>query len=255
MFDLKHRLRRLYLNVGKPVAISLWRNRLSVNKKQFWEAWWHDSTTTDGGSIQRSETARDKVQTTHHYAIVEAALTALVVRHKIRVDGATVLDVGSGAGHWLDFWEQHTADNLHAVEVADRAINHLRETYPGVTVHQSDIANFEGTVDADIISAVGVMFHLVDDEEWHNGIQTIADLLSPGGVVFFTGAMGWFSHDVEFEQTGGGLFPFKRVRSRWVWRRACQKAGLELVTIYRTPAAIQCETPQNDVLMARKPPQ
>jgi SAM-dependent methyltransferase len=169
-----------------------------------------------------------------------------------------VLDVGSGAGHWIDFYRDVlAARSVVGIDIAGPCIDALRRKYAdvgNVVVKQADIAapNFELGLRFHVINAIGVMFHIVDDTLWKRALYNLASHLHERGTMVIGGHFGWITQDVQF----GGSDPNnpavnKRVRSLRLWKAAADEAGLEVCGLNRTPRASGISTPQNHVLFLR----
>ena len=52
----------------------------------------------------------------------------------------------------------------------------------------------------DYITAIGVMFHIVDDERWKRAVQNLAAVLKPDGVMFIGGDFGPETRNVQFHR-------------------------------------------------------
>jgi hypothetical protein len=115
----------------------------------------------------------------------------------------------------------------------------------------------------DVVNAIGVMFHIVDDGKWLRTIRWLADRMNPGGVLIVGGLFGPFTANVQFnpvrfdsreemERGGGELACNKRVRSRRKWKRALKSCGFDRVTFRRTPVPRSVNTPENNLLFAVK---
>jgi len=227
-------------------------------------------------------------ETRFHYNCVENSIIRAVARREapivmVEAHRAAVLrerrrhvDIGSGAGHWLDFFrEVLLASDLVAVEITEQVAVHLREKYAGdagVRVLCRDVveATFVEEVlaggPADSISAIGVMFHIVDDTRWQAALQNLAAVLKPGGLLFIGGEFGASTRDVQFHGTDefsawtefararadGTHRVSKRVRSLAAWGRAASEAGLDVADLVRSDRDPMLTTPENDVLVLEK---
>jgi SAM-dependent methyltransferase len=182
-----------------------------------------------------------------------------------------LLDIGSGTGHWIDFFrETFFVSEVVAVEFARDMAGWLRQKYDGqpVTIVEADIAephDFGGAFDW--ISAIGVMFHIVDDTRWRAAVRNLADLLKPGGLLFVGGEFGAATRDVQFhridrfaswaEQSRAQapddeVRVNKRVRSLASWDDEARAAGLRIADLVRTDQDRQVMTPENDLLVMVK---
>ena len=92
--------------------------------------WWNhyyegeifdDSTTIEPGKSQ--------LVTAYHYNSIENLILGYFVNHGRSLQGAQVLDVGSGAGHWLEFYEGIGAQSLAGVELSEVASVSLRKNF------------------------------------------------------------------------------------------------------------------------------
>jgi len=189
-----------------------------------------------------------------------------------------LLDVGSGSGHWVDFFrEVFHVSHVHAVEIAEQMAGHLTEKYAqddDVVVSQHNVADTFGPDDiggpVDWISAIGVMFHIVDDFRWERAVQNLSACLVDDGLLLVGGEFGARTENVQFHRidefknwkesgtaTGapeGEVRVNKRVRSLADWQRATATAGLEIVDLVRTDRDAEIVTPENDILLLRRRP-
>jgi SAM-dependent methyltransferase len=102
------------------------------------------------------------------------------------------LDIGSGTGHWLDFMRSvYLVSESVGVEITDKMSAFLDRKYsgtPGVRIIRSDVVG-DGFATGqlggsfDIVTAIGVMFHIVDDGRWAKALCNLAAVLKPAGVL------------------------------------------------------------------------
>jgi SAM-dependent methyltransferase len=187
--------------------------------------------------------------------------------------GLRVLDVGSGTGHWVDFMCQvFLAQEVVAIEITLKMSAYLRAKYeadPKVKVMQADIAEdgfgpsvIEGEVD--VVTAIGVMFHIVDDARWLCSLKNLAKCLTPRGLLLVGGDFGHVSRSVQFHRddtfstwseyedtpnAAGELRVNKRLRCLAEWQRASQLAGLEIIDLVRSDSDNAITVAENDVLV------
>jgi SAM-dependent methyltransferase len=102
-------------------------------------------------------------------------------------NGARVLDIGSGTGFYLDRWREAGAAAITGSDLTTAAISSLSQRY-SVPLVQLDIGEsaipLRGPFDA--ISAIDVLFHIVDDARYRQALRNLAALLAPNGVLIFT---------------------------------------------------------------------
>ena len=186
-----------------------------------------------------------------------------------------LLDIGSGTGHWIDFFRQtYLVAEVVAVEITEKMSEFLRQKYAGdagVRVLCRDIAEadldtseFGGSVD--YISAIGVMFHIVDDTRWRTALSNLSGLLAEDGYVFIGGAFGDVTENVQFHGTDrfadwkefqkgvqqeGQVRVNKRLRSLKDWESAAADCGLCVADLVRSDRDANLSTPENDLLVLR----
>ncbi len=180
-----------------------------------------------------------------------------------------VLDVGSGTGHWVDFYlDVYLAKSVTAVEFVPQMADFLRSRYaarPEVTVLQADVATECLTASQfEIVNAIGVMFHIVNDDLWKQAIATLLAALKPDGLMLIGGDFGEETRNVQFHRTdqfeswrehdaaqSPAALVNKRVRSLQDWTRVAAEFGADIVEVIRSDSAPGIRTPENDLLVLR----
>lgn len=221
--------------------------------------WW-DTTFYAAGLKSDASTISARtsmVVSKYHYASVELQILKYFFNHNIEISGAKVCDIGSGAGHWLDFYYQLNAAKLVGMDVSKASIDYLQKKYesnPNIAVFNRKAVDGLGELDEsfDVVNAIGVMFHIVDDIEWGKTIQVIYNALKDGGVFVVGGHFGLLDNlnvqmDSKFQVN-------KRLRSKNHWMRMLKNAGFQLVEIKRNYAylGIDWPLPENHILIASK---
>jgi SAM-dependent methyltransferase len=106
---------------------------------------------------------------------------------------ATVLDVGSGTGFWVDVWKSLGPKTVTASDVTQCAANQLRQRHPEIRVVRLDISSHDATqtlgTHYEIISAMDVLFHITCDEDFATAIANLSRLLRPRGFLVFSDNM------------------------------------------------------------------
>ena len=72
------------------------------------------------------------------------------------------------------------------VDIAEVAIEKLSRMYPEYTFYRMDIGNRVHELEKatfDVVSAMDVLFHIVDDNKYENALRNIYGLLRPGGTL------------------------------------------------------------------------
>jgi SAM-dependent methyltransferase len=101
-----------------------------------------------------------------------------------------VLDVGSGTGFYLRLWRRLGAEPVAATDIAETAVERLRTDHPGVAVERWALGEppppaLQGRRFG-AISAIDVLFHVLDDDGYERAFAALRDLLEDGGVLVFS---------------------------------------------------------------------
>jgi SAM-dependent methyltransferase len=142
--------------------------------------------------------------------------------------GIRLLEVAAGSGAWIDFWNwQGVADYL-GIDLSERAIESLKQRFPGRHFLQRDL-NDPGLAKAvgagyDCVSAIDVLYHVVDDERFRAAVVDLASVLKPGGLLII--------HD-QFLHGPARDHGYIKWRSLKEYESALTAAGFEI--LYRRP--------------------
>lgn len=132
------------------------------------------------------------------YANTAAAVRRAIRRADVTARGRSVLDIGSGIGFWIDFWRAEGAREIAGADLVPEAVDRLRELFPESEFVQADIgegaAPFTGRR-FDLISAMGVLLHIVDEERFRLALAAIDEQLADDGVVVLAEPLAVRRHD------------------------------------------------------------
>lgn len=259
------------------------------DERQFFESYLR--ATVHGRPTDRTTIgAISEPECRFHYNAVENSIIRVMMRLEPPPSGAmleawqalqkrrgrALLDVGSGVGHWIDFFQEVFAvTSVVGVEFTDGMAEFLREKYrerDDVHILQGDIADTSIIQDDfisrfDFVSAIGVLFHIIQDERWEQAIHNVSQVLKPGGLFFAGGDFGTETKNVQFHKVDvfstwmeqrqakpvdQELRVNKRIRSLSQWLSTASNCGLECVDLVRTDCDVAISTPENDLLVLRK---
>ncbi|MCD6727437.1 MAG: class I SAM-dependent methyltransferase [Solirubrobacteraceae bacterium] len=144
-----------------------------------------------------------------------------------------VLDVGSGTGYWIDFWQRRGAGEIIGLDLTRAAVEGLRERLPGIRFEQADVGAERlpgGLGELDAISAMSVLLHITDEERFRRAVANLGAALAPGGVLLLTEPVvvhRWWGR--PFDESSNS-----KARPLGEWTDALAAAGLRLESL--TPA-------------------
>ena len=122
------------------------------------------------------------------YKIRKYIVTKKLRSLNIGYETATVLDIGSGSGFYVDIWKQLGVKDITGCDITSISVKNLKNKYPMGEFVELDISSnvIPITKQFDFISAFDVLFHIVDDEKYEKAINNIYNLLKPNGILIFS---------------------------------------------------------------------
>lgn len=242
----------------------------SYNAKDFWNSWYDVAHEHIDAATISPDKDKDTPVTKYHYNTVENHIYSVMISEGYSAHGKCALDIGSGAGHWIEFWKDLGIDEVTAVDISQKSVDGLKNKYdddPSITIRLDDFANPAHEYgDYDFVSAIGVLFHIVDDDKWETAVKNLCDCLSPGGIAFIGGEFGRRSANVGFHNTDsfqsvserddlskGSMRVYKRLRSNSEWRRIVSASGCEILKKEKSQIPDHISTPQNNILAIINP--
>jgi len=217
----------------------------------------------DASTIKHASSA---LRARYHYNAVENAILEQALDAGFPERPAT-LDIGAGAGHWIDFYRRVLgAGRVVGVEISASAAAALAAGYaddPDVSIVGGDVADedFDLGERFDVVNAVDVLFHVVDDGSWSRAVRNLAAHLRPGGRLVVAEHVGVVTHDAGFRSPDPAqgeapdspdrraVMVTKRVRSLRSWRACARDAGLTEVATARIRKSRSLATPANRLLV------
>lgn len=220
--------------------------------------WWDASFYTEGISDRQTISQKKSVITAkYHYASMELLILKHLKNNEISFKQASILDIGSGSGHWIDFYKSLESCTITGMDISISSSNHLKNKYSedsSIEIYQGKalevISKLTGYYK--IVNAVGVMFHIVDDNEWEHTINAIGKITKKGGIFVVGGHFGFLDGlNVQIDANGNIN---KRLRSKNHWIYTLKEAGFNSVRVYRNYSYlwIKDSIPENSVLIATK---
>lgn len=243
----------------EKIARGFYRTRLRGHRRAYSaETWWDTSFFTAGvGDRQTIDSEASGLSAAYHYASVELLILRHLRNHGLDPRDARTCDLGSGAGHWIDFYLSLGATRCSGIDLSFKSIDFLNRKYANrseVSIHRGKAYDIlQGFDDQyDLVNAIGFMFHLVDDGEWQQTISQVARVLRPGGLFVVGGHFGWLDDlNIQFDSEN---MVNKRLHSASRWKRVLKRSGFDRLRIYRNSAYLFVNDvlPENNVLAARK---
>jgi ubiquinone/menaquinone biosynthesis C-methylase UbiE len=110
----------------------------------------------------------------------------------IGVSGKTLIDVGVGSGAWIPFWERCGVSKIVGLDITAASVSVLQKKYPQFKFFRGDICSelFFSQENFDIVTVFDLLFHIVDDKDFHNAVSNLSRLVKEGGLVLISDGFG-----------------------------------------------------------------
>jgi SAM-dependent methyltransferase len=120
------------------------------------------------------------------YRVKKHVFRRAVKRLAIDLAGVKVLDIGSGTGFVVQQWRELGVAQLIGCDLSPFAANHLSAQYPDYEFVELDIGSplasgFFAQNSFDCVSALDVLYHIVDDVAYQQALKHISRVLRLGG--------------------------------------------------------------------------
>jgi ubiquinone/menaquinone biosynthesis C-methylase UbiE len=168
-------------------------------------------------------------------------------RAGFRPEGASVLEVATGTGVYVEAWKRAGVGRLVGIDLSQAATDSLRVRFPGFSFHKRDLgepglAELTGT-GFDLVTAVDMLYHIVEEERFPVALANLAAACKPGGLLAIHEV---FPHRAELD------FGYLKLRTLDAYSRALDAAGFEILS--RTPTfffSVQANDPSTEAVGAR----
>lgn len=122
------------------------------------------------------------------YLAQRDCLNFLIKKHNINFQGKRLLDVGSGYGYFIDYFQEKSPLSISGLDITNASVNFLRQKFPGLSFYKLDISEPITVFDHefDFISAISVLIHIVDDDRFMAAVKNLCNLLSGDGYLLLT---------------------------------------------------------------------
>jgi SAM-dependent methyltransferase len=97
---------------------------------------------------------------------------------------ASILDVGSGTGFWIEFWLAKGTQQITGMDLTAKSVRALEQRYPQLTFYQKDIGEpIQPDMIAafDFVSAMSIVHHIPSQQRWEQALANLGDAVRPGG--------------------------------------------------------------------------
>lgn len=119
----------------------------------------------------------------------ERAFFRILGRNDFRIRGSRILNFGCGTGYFEDLFERCGAEELTGIDFVEHMIRKLKRANPSRRYICADISenpsSLKGLNPHDLVTAIDVLYHIVDDNKLLRTLKELVGCLKPGGYFLF----------------------------------------------------------------------
>ena len=174
---------------------------------------WENKTFTDDYSTVSSTWDKPSIQ--YHYSWMEAAICKW-----LPVKAEKVLDIGSGAGHWLEFYRRlgYAVDGMEISKPQAEKLDIMNQDIVTVQfVTQAATLPYIMPDLYDVVNAIGVLHHIMTDTKLIRAIENMKRLVHVKPNLIFIGTR----FDIELKEKNRWYRPLS------FWEKHLDIIGLE----------------------------
>jgi len=144
---------------------------------------------------------------------------------KSDIHNTKIVELGCGTGVYIKQWKELGVENLIGIDISSEATNNLMKEHPKYKFYDEDLSSDQipvicGDKSADVVTAIGVLVHIVDDDEFRKSISNISKIVKNDGIVIITEYL--CRNEAQDKK-------YMKIRSFSWYKEELLKAGLEMV--------------------------
>ena len=123
------------------------------------------------------------------YQLRFGAVDNLLKRQHVNLHNEDVFEAAVGIGAYGPFWARFGVHEWNGCDICPNAVDSVSAQWPRGRFFTADISNVCGlkrnlgrpSRTYRLVTAVDVMYHIVDNGKWESALGNLADLVAPGG--------------------------------------------------------------------------
>jgi len=117
---------------------------------------------------------------------------------RVVFESARVLDIGCGTGHFAEVLHTNGVRNYIGIDIVGTLFGGLSARLPGFQFRTVDISAEPLNGSYDLIVAMDVLQHIVNEQKFEFALQNIRSHLSPAGTVVISTHLGSYRRDAFY---------------------------------------------------------
>lgn len=192
------------------------------NPAEFWESRYQIFDITTSGHIDLPLAYNGWL-----YKMKTGKVAKLLDKYTGSMQDKKILELGCGTGAYISLWQERGVKELTGIDISQTSVATLKEKFPAYNFFCRDIADeelpsFLGVGKYDVITVIGVLVHIVHEEDMLSSLANIAGLAKTNGLVLISDYM----LRGEQEARDGEYMKFRNLE---LFRQNLLDVGLEMV--------------------------
>lgn len=125
------------------------------------------------------------------YRIKSEKIAKVITNTFTDLSGKELLELGCGTGAYLSLWNTLEINSVTGVDISQASAKNLSLEYPHLKFYCHDISTPDlpdilEEKQYDIVTAIGVLVHIVDDADMESALKNISNLTSDDGLILIS---------------------------------------------------------------------
>jgi len=159
-------------------------SKMSIDLRKYWDDRLASNLNLKGTGHRAFSLGYNQIL----YQAQADCLTSLLNKWRVNLAHKWILDVGCGTGFYVDYYMKRGAERVYGIDISETSVKYLTEKFPDCIFAVEDIsrASLGYLGSFDFISAISVLYHVIDDKLFEQAIKNLCLLCKPGGYLLIS---------------------------------------------------------------------
>lgn len=216
------------------------RKSNEYNPEEFWRNRYREIDITKSGHIDLPATYNEWLYRRKKDCLLKALNKAAFDPTK-----SSVLEIATGTGVYVSLWSHLGIERMSGIDISQAATDAVKQRFPSYSFTKYDVSEpgLAETVgkDYDLVTAIDVLYHVVDDDKFNAALKNLAQTTRPGGLLVI--------HE-RFLKNSERTFGYIRWRTLSSYVAALERAGFEVLlrlpSFFYSVRPYDLKSPQNE---------
>lgn len=148
-----------------------------------WRHYWEERLATYPNLIGTGHRAFTARYNEIMYLVATENMQRVLQMAGLDLKGKRMCDIGPGLGYFVKRYLDWGAAHVTGVDITEYAVQQLRRTFPEQEFLQGDVSDPALSLPGgyDVVSAISVLFHIVEEAKFERAVARLCELARPGG--------------------------------------------------------------------------